>query len=687
MKRILALLLVLVMACSFSITAFAAPADEATIDTSRTGSIDLWKYDLTNAEKDGVWDSSYVSTGVRDVNGVENILGNSDRISALDANGSAYGYALKGVEFTYLKVADIRTYTESEDGVEHVEVLYGIAPNTQNNAFLDAIGVSAANRYAPADAQVDGATVYYYQSDVLIDGLKAALDSNATTVKNALENYVAANGGTRMAETDAYGHSAVSGLPLGLYLFVETKVPEMVTDTTAPFLVSLPMTSVNGSNASDGGTRWIYDVALYPKNLTGIPSLEKTLREDKSDTGKHSGSTNGIADGYAHTATASDGDMIDYQLISTLPSITSAASYLTDYSFVDTLSVGLSYNRNDVVLEFFRDAGCTDLITTWRESDGKFRVTYNTTAAGESVMTISMTETGLSEINASRTVYTGANMVNSGYSDCTLRITYKATMQSDTSVVYGDAGNPNSVVLTWKRTNSSYYDTLVDDCHVYTYGIDLTKRFSDGKGDLSKVEFLFHNDTDNYYVTAALNEAEGVYYVTGHVTEEANATHFVPVSNGKIFVKGLEDDTYTLTEVQTDNGYTLLKNSVKVVLSQAESDSLCSVYGTDALGLMQNDPRYANVAPGQYHNMPQKQLAHKLLTASSTIDGKKVNMKNDENSPNAFSCLTVINTRGFDLPQTGGTGNLIFPVVGISGFMLAVLGIFLVCHKKKVTGK
>lgn len=88
-----------------------------------------------------------------------------------------------------------------------------------------------------------------------------------------------------MAETDAYGHSAVSGLPLGLYLFVETKVPEMVTDTTAPFLVSLPMNSVNGSNASDGGTRWIYDVALYPKNLTGIPSLEKTLREDKADTG------------------------------------------------------------------------------------------------------------------------------------------------------------------------------------------------------------------------------------------------------------------------------------------------------------------------------------------------------------------------------------------------------------------
>ena len=687
MKRIFAMLLALVMLCGLSASALAAPVDEATIDTSRTGSIDLWKYDLTNAEKDGVWDSSYVSTGVRDVNGVENVLGSSDRVSVLNANGSAYGYALKGVEFTFLKVADIRTYTESEDGVEHVEVLYGIAPNAANNAFLSAIGVSTSNRYAPADAVVDGVTMYYYQSDTLIDGLRTALNANATTVKNALENYVVSNGGTRMAETDAYGHSAVSGLPLGLYLFVETRVPEMVTDTTAPFLVSLPMTSVNGSNASDGGTRWIYDVALYPKNLTGIPTLEKTLREDKADTGKNGGSTSSISDGYAHTGTASDGDVIDYQIISTLPSITSAASYLTDYSFVDTLSKGLSYNKNDVVLEFFRDAGCTDLITTWREGDGKFRVSYNSTEAGDSVMSISMTETGLSEINASRSVYTGASMVNSGYSDCTLRITYKATMHSDASMTYGDTGNPNAVVMTWKRTNGSYYDTLVDDCHVYTYGIDLTKRFSDGKGDLSKVEFIIHNDTDNYFVTAALNQTEGVYYVTGHVADEASATHFIPVSSGKIFVKGLEDDTYTLTEVQTDNGYTLLKNSVQVVISQAESDTLCNIYGTDALGLMQNDPRYANVTPGQYHNMPQKQLAHKLLTASSTIDGNTVNMEKDGESDNAFSLLTVINTRGFDLPQTGSYGNWMFPVIGLSVFALSMAGIYLVFRKKNTASK
>ena len=683
MKKIFALLLAILVVSSFSITAFAAPVDEATIDTTRTGSLDIYKYDLTNAEKDGVWDSSYVSTGVKDANGVEAVLGDPNRVSPLNANGNAYGYCIKGVEFTYVRVASIRTFTESENGAEHIEVLYGIAPTEQNNAFLSAIGVSTEDRYAAADEVVDGMTVYYYRSDVLIDGLKTALDANATTVKNALERYAHDNHGVAMTETDAYGHTGASDLPLGLYLLIETRVPEMVTDTTAPFLVSLPMTSVDGTNANDGGTRWIYDVTLYPKNLTGIPSLEKTLREDKDDTGHNNGSTSDITDGYAHTGTASAGDVIDYQIISTLPSITSAASYLTDYTFIDTLSKGITYNKGDVLLEFFKDESCTDLVTSWNEASDRFLVSYNTASDGASVMTISMTASGLAEINSSRSVYTEASMVNSGYSDCTLRITYKATMNSDASVTYGDAGNPNDVVLTWKRSNTSYYDTLVDDCHVYLYGIDMTKQFSDGRGDFSKVQFVVHNDTDNYFLVGKLNEAEGIWYVTDHVEAEADATRFIPTKDGKLIIKGLEDDTYTWTEIQTANGYTLLKNSIKVVISQAESETLCGIYGTDVLGLIQNDPRYKDVDPGLYHNMPQRHLEHKLLTASATVDSNKVNMEPDGSSANAFIPFTVINTRGFDLPQTGSYGNWMFPVAGLSMLTLCVAGIVALTRKNK----
>ena len=275
-KKFFSVIMAALVVLTTTVSAFALMENVSTINTDRTGSFDIYKYDITNAEMDGVWDSSYVSTGVRDP-GVEDVLGSDTRKSSLDANGEVNGYAIKGVEFTYLKVADICTYTKEEDGASHVEVLYGIAQNDANNAFLSAIGVSTGDRYTPADSE-DG-TMYFYRSDTLINGLKNALANNAITVKNALERFVRENGGTAMPLTDSYGHTSASDLPLGLYLIVETKVPEMVTETTAPFFLSLPMTSVNGSNADDGGERWIYDVTVYPTNLTGIPTLEKTVRE------------------------------------------------------------------------------------------------------------------------------------------------------------------------------------------------------------------------------------------------------------------------------------------------------------------------------------------------------------------------------------------------------------------------
>ena len=702
LKKLFSLCLVLALCLSLGTVALAAPVADATIDTTRTGALDIYKYDFTNAAKDGVWDSSYVSTGVYD-QVVNDALGNAIRAGDTDnssdlGNGeTSYGYAVKGVEFTYLRVADIVQFTESAaDGAasNHVEVLYGI-DKTNGADLLAAIGLAdGAGRYENADnSDKLDSNNYYYQSDVLIDALRTSLEANATTVKNALENYVKANGGTALPLTDAYGHTSADGLPLGLYLVVETRVPEMVIDTTAPFFVSLPMTSVDGSNATDGGARWMYDVTLYPKNLTGIPTLEKTLRENQNDTGKNNGS-NDITDGYAHTGTASDGDVIDYQLISTLPSITSESTYLTCYTFVDTLSKGLTYNKNDVVLEFFTDKACTQSMARWTEADGKFSVSYNTTTENESVMTIEMTAAGLAEINTSKAVYTEAGMVNSGYSDCTLRITYAATVNSDDSVVYGDAGNPNEVVLTWKRTSSDFYDTLVDDAHVYAYGLELTKLFSDGKGDFSKVEFILHNDTDNYFVKAELNEAEGIYYVVDHVEAEAGATHFIPMSadpnKGKIVVKGLEDDTYTITEVRTDNGYTLLKDDIEVVISQAETTEFCNIYASDVLGLIQNDPRYATIIhdAGDLKNMPQKHLEHHLLTASATVDGNAVTMLTDNGSANAEAPLRVVNTPGFDLPKTGDNGTWWLTICGTLLILCAGgFAILLVMSKRKKNAK
>ena len=605
--RVLALLLAALMALGLMTTAFAATDSAPTIDPGKKASLSVYKYDITKASNDGAWDAeSYVSTGLHD----DTVI---DKLSK---------YAIQGVEFTYLRVADITMNSELVDGQRRVGVLYGFDSSDRSTAVLSAIGLTAADAHKTENG------VNYFTSDMLNNKLPTALTANATTVKNALEAAVK-NGGVAMSETDVTGHTSASDMEQGLYLVVETRVPENVTSTCNPFFVSLPMTTIDGA-------AWNYDVSVYPKNQTGNPNLEKTVRENKNSTGKHNGSLTDIKDSYAHTATASAGDVVDYQIISTLPTITSKASSLSEYTYADTLSKGIKYNKNDVVIEFFKDAGCTDKITTWGEDSGKFTVAYDD---AQNIMTIRMTEAGLSEINEAATVYTDS--VKRGYSDCTMRLTYAATLTADAKM--GDTDNPNEVVLTWKRTNTTYYDTLKDCCHVYTYGIDVLKQFSDNGGNLRNVKFRLHNDTDDVFVIADLKD--GVYYAKGFAAKKADATTFVPNVQGHVVVKGLEDDTYSLTETATDKGYILLKEAVKIVIITKENGAC-------------------------------EQCGAKLLTASATVNGKDVTMSDG----NAIAPLTVINNPGFDLPKTGGYGTWMFTIGGVA---LLATAAFIVVKSRK----
>lgn len=69
--------------------------------------------------------------------------------------------------------------------------------------------------------------------------------------------------------TDGSGLATFGGLPLGLYLVTETTPPANATSTTAPFLVTLPLSQNNG--------KWIYDVNVYPKNSVNDTTPTKTV--------------------------------------------------------------------------------------------------------------------------------------------------------------------------------------------------------------------------------------------------------------------------------------------------------------------------------------------------------------------------------------------------------------------------
>ena len=698
--KAITLCLALIMCFSSALSVSAAEVADATINHENDCSLTIFKYDWTNAVKDGIWNNeSFTSTGWQE-SYVESVLGGSNG-STLGNGQTAYGYALKGVEFTLLRVADIVTFTESTND-QHPEynmtqVLYGF-DKTASADLLKAIGLeNGANRYENADAtdKLDSNN-YYYTSDVLNKALANAVAENATTVKNALESYIASsNGAVAMDLTNEYGKAKVEGLDTGLWLVLETKTSESITSTTAPFFVSLPMTTVSGDENSaspEGGHQWNYDVTVYPKNETGIPELTKEVREASKDTGKNNGSAV-ITDGFAHNATGSAGDVMEYQILSGLPTITSKATALTTYNFYDSICEGLSYNKDlkDVKIEFFTDKNCTDKVASWVQDDGKFTVSYSD---DDRHMTIDVTAAGLAEINGD-TENVNGNLY-AGYSNYTMRITYTATINSDITFVYGQNGNDNKVVLTWKRTSSDFYDTLIDDCHVYSFGIDLTKLFSDTDAETAEetgmydhVKFMIYNETDGYWVTAKLNEAEGVYYVTGHVADEADGTIFSPVTmgsaHGHIMLKGCEDDEYVITEIETANGYTLLNEDIHVTITASDDASRpCDIYSEDVLGVLQNDSHYAfnGGLDLTLANIPQTQLAHNYMTATAVVDTNAVTMLVDDGSANAEAPLTVINTSGFDLPQTGDNGTWMFTVGGIMLMAGAAFIIFIACRKK-----
>lgn len=608
MKKLTRILTVILALCLMATLALPAFAAENALDPARKVSLTIHKFDFAAAAEDGAWTDGVVA-------------GTGSSNTAADALAADYGIA--GIEFTYRKVATLRAATIISNGIPQAVSVYGFAPD---DTLLSILGLDGDDRYAAAD--VTGDDTWYFRAETLTGALAAAMTATPTATKSALEGYLTDNGGTAMPLTDANGKTTAADLEQGLYIVVETKTPQMTTDTTAPMLVSLPMSSVVD------GQSWIYDLIVYPKNQVGNPTLEKKIS---------------VGGNFVHNVTVSGGQDLDYQILSTLAPITSEATYMTSLVFSDTLAEGITYNKGDVVMTWYKDANCAEQIAVWQEADSKFSVAYN----GNS-MTVALTEAGLAEINTSNAVWTDST-VKSGYSDCTVKITYAATVKADASVVLGDEGNGNKVSLTWERTSAGYTDTLYDDCHAYSYGLDLTKVFTDAQGDYSNVNFVLKNTTDNVWIVAAKDNA-GVWYVTGVTAAEGDATVLVPGDDGKVVLRGLEADAYSLVETKTDKGYEKC-DPVIFELVVTETAENCTVNTED-----DNDGAV-------------QVLTHKKLTASAKVAGLTASLNADGTSKNAVLAMSIENSRGTDMPQTGDTTAVLF---GVCGTMAAVASLLLI---------
>ena len=215
-------------------------------------------------------------------------------------------------------------------------------------------------------------------------------------------------------------------------------------------------------------------------------------------------------------------------------------------------------------------------------------------------------------------------------------ITYKVKLNE--SAVLGQAGNKNKVELKYKNYDETDSKTKTPDKEVkiFTYGIDLTKQ-GEGGAKLSGVEFKLTDGNNEINVKQSGN----AYYPS----KDADASSTVTTDNdGKIYIRGLKPGTYKLTETKTNNGYVLLKNPVVIVITEDSN------------------------TPG---------------VATAIVGGKAVTMNSDQNNKDSATAevpLTVVNSKGFNLPATGGRGIALFTIAGIA--IVAAAGSLLFMRKR-----
>lgn len=124
----------------------------------------------------------------------------------------------------------------------------------------------------------------YAEPDATTGGYKLKSDVAATVTKVGSKT-TDASGIVQFGKETGEDGQKKAGLPLGLYLVLETETPDSVRTACEPFFVSVPMTKV--SDDTNGGlTDWLYDVHVFPKNSTayGQAVLQKVGKQSGTDT-------------------------------------------------------------------------------------------------------------------------------------------------------------------------------------------------------------------------------------------------------------------------------------------------------------------------------------------------------------------------------------------------------------------
>ena len=361
--------------------------------------------------------------------------------------------------------------------------------------------------------------------------IKAA---NAVSVSSVSE--LAARYGVRLPDTDEEGIATVNDLSQGIYLVAETKIPDGHIPCD-PFCVALPQTNISemsiGNIKYGPGEIWLYDISVYPKSRS--VSLQKAIivaeKNEKGET---------VGEKYETNVTACIGDTVKYTIIADVPKLPDGSRNRL-YEIEDMMDPGLVY-AGDIRLALGENAETAALLTM--NSDYKLD-----TSKGPADIRITFTKKGLARLDETER-------------ESHVYVYYSANL--DKNMVIADPGNVNAASLLYGTNHSADIKVVSGPVTVYTYMLTLKKTFSPSKDHFGDVRFSLSGDNGKIHF---VKESDGVYHPACADDEDDQTTLTSPNdSTGVLVLKGLANGTYTLTEEETVPDYSLLGESIEIII-------------------------------------------------------------------------------------------------------------------------
>ena len=396
------------------------------------------------------------------------------------------------------------------------------------------------------------------------------------------------------------------------------------------------------------------NVEVIDKNQQGATDFDKQIKTGEENGGERWGDSNSASFGetvkYKITFNATNYDGADQTQFYSVYDTTGAA-ISPDFSTITvkvgdrTLTKGYHIGTGD-----FANIGVK--LGGWNDTDYGTDADWYLVQSNEDEFRISIPWMTHHALNGNGTdgysLAFGEDAKSKFESPVIVEITYEATVADNATIggkSYNTAGskNINTAHVKWYFQGGTH-STLNDTVHTYVYGIGVLKEDSTTKDNLAGAQFQVYSDeTCTQLVNFIQTNINGVYKHAGDGNGATNKV--VSQVNGKIVLLGLKEGEYYLKEVKAPDGYNALSAPVMIEVGEGKSEDF-SVYAD---------------ASGKVADTEQDTTGYTKHTYGVTK-------------------ATVGNSKGVELPSTGGKGTTMLITFGS---LIAIgFAVFLITHKK-----